>query len=827
LCRARRFATKGTISRATRGVLATLRMTRGSVSRNSGSGEDNANVHAVAARFRADLRDRWRSWSVLTLLFAMFAGALIAVAAGPPRTDSAMARFERAERAPDEMLFTPPDGGATFATVSAAHLARLPDVEAIASVDGYPIANPADITLIAPTDRALGTTLMRKKILAGRDVDRARAEEVTISFVLAHDHHLHVGDTLHLDAQRADTGADVPLSFHVVGIDATPTEFPPQSGEGVETAWATPAFARGQGRSLAAFQGSAIELRGGAADGAHFEAEVAKLAGGRIAELFTVDDQTVNTQHSIHLQAVALWILGGLLLLAGALVIGQLSARQAHLEAVEYDTLRSMGMTSGELFALGTLRVLAIGVVGAVLAVVIAVAASPLLPVGLARIAEPHPGFALDGRALALGALATVLVVFAISVWSVARESRGGPRERRRTPRPRLRASLQRVPSPSAAMGMTFALERGRGRSSVPVRTTVIAAAVGLLALVTALTFSASLDHLLATPRLYGVTFDAYVASLRTNDVSAAMSTVRSSPGVGDVALGYAGIPFALDGFRVDGIALTTGASSLAPAVTSGRLPSAPDEIALGTRTMASLHLHLGSFVDAQVERGTRARVQVVGTALFPTLSDQLGLGKGALMTAAGLRRTLGPVPAPPVDHVFVRFRPDAPANAFSVLSDRVEKVGSVALLPVQRPTDLVNFGRVQSLPIVLASILSALAALTMAHLLVTSIRRHRTELAVLRAIGCAPKQVRRTVSVQATTLAVLALALAVPLGLLAGRWVWRVFAQGLGVSAGASAPLLALAILIPATIVVANLMAYWPARSVARASIASILRAE
>jgi ABC-type antimicrobial peptide transport system permease subunit len=162
-----------------------------------------------------------------------------------------------------------------------------------------------------------------------------------------------------------------------------------------------------------------------------------------------------------------------------------------------------------------------------------------------------------------------------------------------------------------------------------------------------------------------------------------------------------------------------------------------------------------------------------------------------------------------------------------TVLSNRVERVGGVAALPVQRPTDLVNFGRVQSLPIVLASILSALAALTMAHLLVTSIRRHRTELAVLRAIGCAPRQVRRTVSVQATTLAVLALALAVPLGLLAGRWVWHVFAHGLGVSAGASAPMLALAILVPATIVVANLMSYLPARAAARASIASILRAE
>jgi hypothetical protein len=756
----------------------------------------------------------------------MFAGAVIAVAAGARRTDSALARFDRAQRAPDEMVFTPPDAGSTFAHLSDEQLARLPDVEALASVETYPVANPADITLVAPTDRALGTTLMRKKILAGRDVDPTHADEVTISFVLAHDHHLDVGDTLHIDALRAGSGT-LPLSFHIVGIDATPTEFPPQSGEGVENAWATPAFVHGAGRSLAAFRGNAIKLRNGKADTAHFEAEVAKLAGGRIPELFTVDTQTVNTQRSIHLQAVALWILALLLLVAATLVVGQLSARQAHLEAVDYDALRSMGMTSGELFALGALRVLAIGAAGALFAVGLAIAASPLLPVGLARIAEPHPGFAVDGTALALGALATVVVVFMISAWSIVREARSAERVGRRTARSRLRATLQRVPSPSTSIGMSFALETGRGRSSVPVRTTVVAASVGLLALVTAFSFSASLDRLLATPRLYGVTFDAYVATLRTNDVSAAMSTVRDTPGVADVALGYAGVPLALDGLRVDGMALTARSSALAPTVITGRLPTEADEIVLGARTLASLHAHLGSTLSAQVERSRRARVTVVGTALFPTLSDQLGLGNGALVTAAGLRRTLGPVPPPPADHLFVRFRTDAPPNTMTVLSDRVERVGGVAALPVQRPTDLVNFGRVQSLPIVLASILSALAALTMAHLLVTSIRRHRTELAVLRAIGCAPNQVRRTVSVQATTLAVLALALAVPLGLLAGRWVWHVFAHGLGISAAASAPTLALAILVPATIVVANLMSYLPARAAARASIASILRTE
>src|SRR5262249_43136561 len=81
---------------------------------------------------------------------------------------------------------------------------------------------------------------------------------------------------------------------------------------------------------------------------------------------------------------------------------------------------------------------------------------------------------------------------------------------------------------------------------------------------------SASLDQLLATPRLYGVTFDAYVTSIGNSDVSAATRVVRNSPDVDTVALAYAGVPFAINGHRVDGMAFTQPGSRLSPTITSG-----------------------------------------------------------------------------------------------------------------------------------------------------------------------------------------------------------------------------------------------------------------
>src|SRR5581483_3392037 len=188
------------------------------------------------------------------------------------------------------------------------------------------------------------------------------------------------------------------------------------------------------------------------------------------------------------------------------------------------------------------------------------------------------------------------------------------------------------------------------------------------------------------------------------------------------VALGYAGIPFTVDGTRVDGMAFASPTDpSLTPPVVEGRAPTGADDIVLGTRTLTSQHLHLGETVAVGVEGGPSRRLRIVGACVFPTLSDALGLGHGALLTVAGLHAILGPATAPPPDHLFVRFRPGTAAAGVRELAQRVEPMQFV-VLPAERPTDLVNFGRVQSLPLVLAAILASLAALTLVHLLVTSV---------------------------------------------------------------------------------------------------------
>src|SRR5438309_7572851 len=85
---------------------------------------------------------------------------------------------------------------------------------------------------------------------------------------------------------------------------------------------------------------------------------------------------------------------------------------------------------------------------------------------------------------------------------------------------------------PSAATGVRMALDPGRGRTAVPVRTAMFGAAISLLALSAAVGFGASLNHLVDTPRLAGANWDAIMFSTaRGTQLHDTLSTDRDVQG--------------------------------------------------------------------------------------------------------------------------------------------------------------------------------------------------------------------------------------------------------------------------------------------------------
>jgi FtsX-like permease family len=264
----------------------------------------------------------------------------------------------------------------------------------------------------------------------------------------------------------------------------------------------------------------------------------------------------------------------------------------------------------------------------------------------------------------------------------------------------------------------------------------------------------------------------------------------------------------------------------------SGRLPRTSREIALGVRTLRAAHARIGETIGVSAAGGQAHAMTIVGTTVFPTLSDGLDLGTGAQVTPGALHYLLPAAGAvPPADTRFVRYRPGITAPAGRrALAGRLARSGQRGQFAIDgpaTPTDLLNFGQVQDLPQVLGAGLGAVALLTIGHLLITSVRRRQRDLAILRVLGFTSWQVRRTLVWQAVALAGLALVIGIPAGIFCGRVGWLIFAHQLGITPVVAVPSVELPVLAAAWLVAAAVIAALPGEAAARSHPARVLRSE
>jgi ABC-type antimicrobial peptide transport system permease subunit len=142
-------------------------------------------------------------------------------------------------------------------------------------------------------------------------------------------------------------------------------------------------------------------------------------------------------------------------------------------------------------------------------------------------------------------------------------------------------------------------------------------------------------------------------------------------------------------------------------------------------------------------------------------------------------------------------------------------------------PEDVINLQAVDRLPFVLTALVIVLGVATVGNALIVSIRRRRRDLAILKTVGFVRRQVVGVVAWQATSIGLAALVIGLPVGVAAGRWAWSTVATEIGSDSPCVVPLLALAVLVPAVLVVVNLIAGVPARSASRVPPAQAMRAE
>jgi hypothetical protein len=357
---------------------------------------------------------------------------------------------------------------------------------------------------------------------------------------------------------------------------------------------------------------------------------------------------------------------------------------------------------------------------------------------------------------------------------------------------------------------------------------------LGLTVVVGAVTFSSSLGHLLDTPELYGVKWDLAVWNGGGEaPVAEPLAPVAARlDGVEAVTTGGQTTDVTMAGEAVELVGYDAHAGSAVPPLIEGRAPRHPGEVALGSATMRELAVDVGDTVQAVGDDEREVALRVVGRAVLPTQGEHLQLGDGGYTTVETVLELDGESPGEAATGaLFLDLAPGTdPGSVFDLLraSGCDEEVFCELFeLPVEEPTDIVNFGRVQSTPLVLGGVLGLLAIGALSHILVSAVSRRRADLAVLKVLGYTRRDVRTVVAVQASTLAVIAAAVALPVGLAVGSWLWERRAVDLGIAEITRIPWLAIALMVPAALLVANLGAALPALSASRTRPVAVLRTE
>jgi hypothetical protein len=746
--------------------------------------------------------------------------------------------------------------------------------------DGAPILNTVTLESTIAIGSVDGLFFNQDRLVAteGRVADPNRANEIVMTATAAQVLGFHVGQRipygLYSGAQENLPGfgtARVPphrrVEATLVGIVQLSTAIVQDDIDRLPTfVFFTPAFTRqviadkGQGEEGAVTYG--LQLEDGNSGVAAVERHLAGVAPADTTFGFHAA-APVATKVDLTLKplAIGLGAFGVIAALATLLISLQLISRQLIRAEDDLVILRALGADPLSVALDRLIGILASIAIGSLVATVVAVALSPLAPLGPVRPVYPGLGIAFDWTVLGIGF--GVLVVGLSSVAAIL-AYRNAPQRLARRPPPRSSAGSKITDAiaaplpPSAGIGVRFALSASRGRTAVPTRPAMLGGVLAVALVVATLTFGSSLQALISHPALYGWNFD-YLVYASNNVPPQALSMLRQDH---DVAAwtGYDYAVAEIDNQYVPFL-FQYDHPQISPPILSGHAVEKRDQIVLGAATMAQLHKHIGDTVTVSYGAPNDAPLYVpptplviVGTATMPAVGfssvvdEHTSMGTGAVISEAALPAAFQSAqesPNPTLNGpnlVFVRLRAGvanrvglASLNHVANVANRVlaavpasgGAAGSLSILGVQRPAEIVNYGTIGAAPAILASALALGAIVALALTLVALVRRRRRDLALLRMLGFTQRQLAAVVAWQASVTALVGVVVGVPLGIAAGRWLWVLFADQVYAVPHAVVPAISIVIVAIATVGLANLAAALPALSASRTSPALLLRTD
>ena len=841
-------------------------------------------------RFQATLHRRWGGYLTVVLLIGLLGGVAMGAAGAARRTQSAFPAILANTDASDLDVQIGTVGGYSLNVVSAAEqrahmqqIADLPHVRKMAAYlnvfvaplepDGTPRLPPAlQDDAVAPIASVDGMYFEQDRVTVsqGRMADPRSDNEFVATSEAEHLLGWHLGEVVPMGAftlqqvNSADFAKSKPyfrVSAKLVGTVVFPSQVVSDDVDRLPTyVLFTPALTARVGKS-ALYPYYGLVLDHGNADVPAVEQEIIHLLPSGDTYNFHVTSVVEGqVERATKPESIALGVFGAIAGLAALLIAGQAIGRRLSADGEDLGVLRALGASPAMTMADGLVGMLGAVVVGSVLALLVAVAFSPLAPIGPARPLDPTPGFAFDWTVLGAGLLLLVLGLGALSVVLAYRAS--SPRaDRRRKPSTSPvsllagAAAACGLPSP-ALTGIRFALERGQGRTAVPVRSALLGSVLAVCVVVATVTFGSGLQALVTHPALYGWNWSYAIEEVGGGSIPPkAGALLAQDP---DVA-SWTGFDFAnaqIDDQTVP-ILLGSPGATVTPPILEGHRLEANGQIVLGAATLAQLHKRVGETVT--VTYGTPkdfpvyvppTHLLVVGTATLPAVGNSedlhTSMGTGALVPLSieppAFRKALTSADpnANGPDMIAVQLSKTVPraaglvslqaiANAATriMASDPLEAGNTYVVVAVQQPAEIVNYSSTGATPIVLASGLAAGAGVALGLTLVASVRRRRRDLALLKTLGFTRNQLAATVVWQASVAAVIGVIIGVPVGIALGRWLWDLFARAIFAVPDPTVPVLEIVLVAVGALVLANVVAAVPGRMAARTRTALLLRTE
>lgn len=800
---------------------------------------------AILTHLRAEARSRWPSWLAVVVLIGLVGGLVLGALSGARRTHTAYDRLVQRGEAWD-VLIVPNEGAesaiepdAVGALAEVAAYGTLDGGAAALVRDGEPTLGSGPLVLAARDNRVL-VEFSRPRVVEGTLYDPADPTQILVDDLVSDHYGIRAGDQV-----EVATGVlEDLLEWEMAGAEGPPPVTPRAvTVAGVVTAhdgivedeafayghvYLTPAFARAHDLNPFFFA-VAVRLQPGV-EVRELRAAVQAMAPEEAIEFKTAAAVRDTVTRGVMPHTIALLLFAAVVGLAGLVVAGQATARQLTPLRQDAGGLMAMGMDRRQLHHAGLLRAAALVGAGTALAILVAIALSPLFPLGVAQRAEIAPGVDVDGTVLVPSALGFAVLLLAWSATSVHRIGRPAA-----APRPPARPGWTErltttLSSPIATTGLRAALTGGTGARTAPVRASVGGLSLAVAAVAATVTFGANIDHLVGSPAAYGWAWDAYV-SLPSEEWETPPEEFLIRAEASPELTGWSLLTMdqlTLDGERVPAVGIDYRSGDVGPTILAGRRPEVSDEIVLGGRTMDLLGVDIGDRVD-----GGGRSLKVVGQAVFAGLgtypgADRTELGKGALVTietAEELGEGFG--------FTSLVLAADDEAGLEAALDRLVgDQQTAIELEEIELhrapalPADVRSLSRVRSTQLIVAGVLAVLGGAAFAFVLVSGVRSRRREIALLKTFGFERRDVAGTLAWQATATAVVACAVGVPLGIVSGRIGWSILADVLGVAGDARVPP-DLAVMVLGVLVVANLIAAVPGAVAARTRPAPMLRAE